>query len=466
MLFSQKPQTSIVYIQWVVKSLLPVSITGSARKTLRLPRCLRRGFFTTRKSNFATEPPTAPGVGPASPPPRQQGVDEPEAHTASPRWSWAQLLKRVFALDMARCPWCPQGTLRIIAVITQGEAIRKRACVMRGKGAPMKYFLTGATGFVGGKVAAQLCAQGHDVIALVRTPAKAQALTQLGVQLAPGDIMDKESMRAPMRGVDGVYHIAGWYKIGTPDTAQGLRINVEGTRHVLTLMQELAIPKGVYTSTLAVNSDTHGQEVDERYRFTGRHLSVYDASKWRAHYEVAEPLMAQGLPLVIVQPGLIYGPGDQGPSREIFVQYLQRTLPMLPQRTAYSWTHVADVAEAHIAAMEQGHVGESYMICGPSHTLHEAMQIAARITGVAPPRLTAPPWLLRGLSGLMGVMERVVPVPPTFTREFLRVSAGVTYLGTHAKATAALGYSPRALETGLRETLPLLMHALGMPSSR
>jgi Putative transposase len=56
---------------------------------------------------------------------RQQGVDEPEASTASPRWSWARLLKRVFALDMARCPWCHEGTLRIIAAIMQGEVIRK-----------------------------------------------------------------------------------------------------------------------------------------------------------------------------------------------------------------------------------------------------------------------------------------------------------------------------------------------------
>ena len=58
------------------------------------------------------------------PTPRQQGVDEPEASTASPRWSWARLLKRVFALDMARCPFCQQGSLRILAALTHGEVIR------------------------------------------------------------------------------------------------------------------------------------------------------------------------------------------------------------------------------------------------------------------------------------------------------------------------------------------------------
>jgi len=65
------------------------------------------------------------------PTPRQQGVDEEQTETASPRWSWARLLKRVVALDMARCPWCQRGALRIIAAITQGEVIRKILCHLK-----------------------------------------------------------------------------------------------------------------------------------------------------------------------------------------------------------------------------------------------------------------------------------------------------------------------------------------------
>lgn len=321
----------------------------------------------------------------------------------------------------------------------------------------MKYLITGATGFVGGKVAAQLRQQGHAVVAIVRNPAKAEALARLGVQLVAGDVTDKASLRAPMQGVDGVYHIAGWYKLGTADKENGIRINVEGTRNVLTLMQELGIPKGVYTSTLAVHSDTHGVAVDESYRFTGQHLSVYDETKWRAHYEVADPLMAQGLPLVVVQPGLIYGPGDQGPSRDALVQYLQGKLPMLPQQTAYSWGYIDDIAAAHLAAMAKGRIGEHYHICGPAHTLIEALQIAEQITGIKVPRLTAPPWLLRALSGLVGVIEPYARLPENYTSEYLRVSAGVTYLGKNDKAKRELGFQPRTLEAGLRETLPLLL---------
>ena len=138
----------------------------------------------------------------------------------------------------------------------------------------MTYFLTGATGFVGGAIARELRASGHTVRALVRSPDKARDLAALGVELHTGDITDKESMRAPMAGVDAVYHVAGWYKVGVRDRAAATAINIDGTRHVLELMRELRIPRGVYTSTLAINSNTKGQIVDETYRFTGRHVSL------------------------------------------------------------------------------------------------------------------------------------------------------------------------------------------------
>lgn len=325
----------------------------------------------------------------------------------------------------------------------------------------MKYFVTGATGFVGGCVARQLAEAGHEVVAVVRSPAKATDLAALGITVVRGDVTDKESMRAPMRGVDGVYHIAGWYKIGARDPREGQAINVQGTRNVLELMREHAIPKGVYTSTLAINSDTHGQVADETYRFNGSHLSIYDRTKAAAH-ALADQMIAAGLPLVIVLPGLIYGPGDTSSVRTTLIQYLQRRLPLLPKQTAYSWAHVDDIAQGHIQAMEQGRPGESYIIAGPTHTLIEAIELAERITGIAAPRLRAAPGVLKAMAALMGLVERVVPVPASYTAEYLRVSAGATYIGSNAKARRELGYRPRPLAEGLAATLLHEMALLGM----
>src|SRR5688500_20405995 len=122
----------------------------------------------------------------------------------------------------------------------------------------MKYLVTGATGFIGGRVARQLVEAGHQVITVARNPDRAGDLRELGVEVHMGDITDKDSLRAPMTGVDGVFHIAAWYEIGAKDSSMAQRINVDGTRNVLETMRDLSIPKGVYTSTLAINSDTHG----------------------------------------------------------------------------------------------------------------------------------------------------------------------------------------------------------------
>jgi nucleoside-diphosphate-sugar epimerase len=274
-------------------------------------------------------------------------------------------------------------------------------------------------------------------------------------------VTDKESMRAPMAGVDGVFHIAGWYKIGVRDKSEGQKINVDGTRNVLELIKELGISKGVYTSTLAIFSHTHGRLVDERYHYAGPHLTEYDRTKWGAH-QVAKRFIEAGLPLVIVQPGLVYGPGDNSNVRTAFIRYLQRKLPMIPKGTAFCWAHVDDIARGHILAMEKGRVGESYIIAGPCHTFIEAMGIAEQITGIPAPRLRIAPSVLKAMAGLMSAVEKVMAVPDDYSAEYLRINAGVTYSGDNTKAKRELGYNPRPLREGLTETLHHEMRLLGM----
>jgi len=324
----------------------------------------------------------------------------------------------------------------------------------------MKYFITGTTGFIGGRVARQLREAGHEVVAVVRNPAKAQDLAQLGITLHQGDVTDKESMRAPMTGVDGVYHIAAWYKVGVRDKSGAVPINVGGTRNVLELMKELKIPKGVYTSTLGVNEDTGGKLVDETYRYNGPFYSEYTRTKAEAHH-LADQFIAEGLPLVIVMPGLVYGPGDTSAVRVSLLQYLQRQLPMIPQQSAYTWAHVDDLARAHILAMEKGKPGETYIIGGPMHTFVDGIKIAEQITGIPAPR-AAPAGMFKAMSVVMGLIEKIVPVPEAYTRESLRGIAGVTYLGDNSKARRELGYNPRPLKEGLAETLQHEMRLLGM----
>jgi len=322
----------------------------------------------------------------------------------------------------------------------------------------MKYFVTGATGFVGGVLAKKLGGQNHEVHASVRDLSKAQDLQAMGVKLFKGDVTDKESMREAMQGVDGVYHVAGWYKIGVHDKSDGERVNVQGTRNVLELMQELKIPKGVYTSTCAINSDTHGQVVDESYHFSGHHISEYDRTKAATH-EIAKEFIGKGLPLVIVMPGLIYGPGDTSTLRDNIIDFLKGQLPALPDQAGNCWAHVDDIVQGHILAMEKGRAGESYIIAGERYTFVEAFKLASQITGKPAPR-TIPHQIFRLMSVLVKPFDRMMP--PTYTSEGLRVIAGVTYMGDNSKAKRELGYNPRLFREGWGETLHHEMKLLSM----
>ena len=308
----------------------------------------------------------------------------------------------------------------------------------------MRYLVTGATGFVGGALARQLVAAGHDVRALVRDPRRAQDLHARGVALFLGDVTERESLREPMRQIDGAFHVAAWYKVGAPDKHLAERINVVGTRNVIEVARELGVPKIVYTSTLAVFGDTHGALADESYRHHGPFLSEYDRTKWLAHYRVAEPAAREGAPIVIVQPGVVYGPGDKGPMRPLWTRYLARRPLAIPAGTAFCWGHVEDTARGHLVAMERGRAGESYIIAGPAHTLVEAFTMAERITRIRAPRAVSPS-VLRVGAGLLDLVGR--------DGESLRVMAGTTYLGDSAKARRELGFEPRTLEDGLTETL-------------
>ncbi|MGE0462437.1 MAG: NAD-dependent epimerase/dehydratase family protein [Vicinamibacterales bacterium] len=322
-----------------------------------------------------------------------------------------------------------------------------------------RYFVTGATGFLGAEISKQLISRGHQVVALIRSPGKASLLRALNVALHEGDITDRESLRAPMADTDGVFHCAAWYKVGVEEP-MAERVNVEGTRNVLETMRELGIPKGVYTSTVAVFSDTHGQVPDETYRYDGPHLSEYERTKWRAHYEVALPMMAAGLPLVIVMPGLVYGPGDTSGMHAALVDLLRKRLPMTPRRTAFCWAHVEDTARGHIQAMEHGRPGETYIITGPRHTFEEAFDLVARLAKVPRPLLHPGPRTMRAMAGLMSLVGRLTDLPPAFTPEALRVLAGATYFGASDKAVRELGFSARPLAEGMDQTLEHELRAL------
>jgi nucleoside-diphosphate-sugar epimerase len=316
----------------------------------------------------------------------------------------------------------------------------------------MKAFVTGGTGLIGHSIVRQLVERGYEVTALARSALGAESLRGLGAKVVFGDITNPESLRQGVRGSDVVFHIAAVYDYTPQGTAQCEAVNVEGTRNVLELAFELEIPRIVYTSTVAVFGDTHGELPDETYYAEGPFLSEYDRTKWLAHYQVAESLIAQGAPIIIVMPGTVYGPGDTSWLAEMMRLFHRGLLPVLPgPETVLTYAYVDDVAEGHILAAEKGRVGECYILAGPAVPLGEMVDFWAQLTGKRPPLAAIPARFVKGLSPVAGRLQSALSLPQTFSGELVG-SLGVSYAGRSDKARAELGWRPRPLQTGMLET--------------
>ena len=331
----------------------------------------------------------------------------------------------------------------------------------------MEFFVTGATGFMGTKLVKQLIDDGHDVTALTRSRSNGNHLPD-EVTVVEGDITNKSSMREPMTGADRLFHMAAWWFIGPgPRNRESAhRINVEGTRNVLELMDELDISKGVYTSTVGVYGNTDGAVVDESYRPDPPELCVYFNTKWHAHYEVAQPMMEDDdLPLIVVQPGGVYGPDDKeyGSIREIFRNWLQGDLPMIPKKVALPFDHVEDIVRGHLLAMEAGKIGEEYIISSEPRKVVEIFDLAEELTGISAPWKVSPLWF-KLLEKVMTPVEWVMTPPEGFEPEKLRTYGGAEILVDNSKATRELGIEHRPIEDGLREYLEWEIDQLGIES--
>jgi len=315
----------------------------------------------------------------------------------------------------------------------------------------MKAFVTGGTGFIGQRVVEKLLARHDTVYALARSDESARALAAQGCTVVRGDITNVESMRAGMAGSDIVFHMAAWYEYDPDAMLKAEAINVGGTRNVLRLAHELGIPKIVYTSTVAVFGDTHGQLVDENFYQGGPFLTEYDRTKWLAHYKVALPLIEKGAPIIIVMPGVVYGPGDTSLIGEM-MKLFYRGLPALPgPDMMMTYAHVDDIAEGHILAAEKGAIGESYILAGPAIPLGEMVDFWGHLTGKPAPLLRIPSQFIKPFGPLVGAVGGVLPLPPVFNREVINM-LGATYIARSDKARAQLGWQTRPLQTGMLET--------------
>ena len=320
----------------------------------------------------------------------------------------------------------------------------------------MKVFVTGGTGFIGGEVVRQLRARGDAVACLVRTPEKGKAVEELGCELVAGDLGDAVALRAGIEGCDAVVHAAAMYEVGIPakQHPQMWEANVAGTERVMKAALEAKVPRVVYVSTVGIFGNTHGEVVDESYEHPGKEFtSYYEQTKLEAHKIVNRMIAEQDLPAIIVQPGGVYGPGDTSQVADLLEQFFAGRLPLMPfPDLGICLTHVEDIAGGILLALDDGKLGETYVISGPATTMREAIETVAAASGRKAPKRALPVPLLKAMVPIGPLVGKLMGQPPNL-RELISSADGVTFWASYGKAERELGYSPRGLEEGLRQTL-------------
>ena len=319
----------------------------------------------------------------------------------------------------------------------------------------MKAFVTGGTGFIGERLMKRLRDRGDDVVALVRSRERGSKLEQMGATLVEGDLSSSDAIRAGLEGCDSAFHAAAVYKVGIPEKEHEAMYdaNVRGTERVLDAAFQAGVGRIVYVSTVNVFGNTRGEIVEEGYQRPGDDfLSYYDETKYLSH-QVAKERIAKGAPIVIVQPGGVYGPGDHSEVGNVIDQTSTGKLKALPfGGLGLNLVYVDDVTQGILLAHDKGEVGQSYVLGGEIATMRDLVQKTADIAGRKPPKRELPSGVIKLAAPAGPVVGKIMGFPPNF-RELISASDGVTYWAKDDKARRELGYSPRDLETGLRQTL-------------
>lgn len=310
-------------------------------------------------------------------------------------------------------------------------------------------YITGATGFIGSRVATRMLERGESLRCLVRSRKKAAWLADAGAELMEGELTDARTHGRGVRDAWGAIHLAAIYDIGIVDRSTLWRSNVDGTRAFLEATSGV---RSVFVSSTVALGPGDGSD-EPRDAYEGPYHSVYHHTKAESH-RLARAAQKSGAPLIIVCPAFVYGPGDEGPAGRLISDIRRRSLPaLLTQPSRFSFAFVDDVADGIVAAFDRGRIGEVYILGGESATLTEyAQQVCAKL-GVKAPALRLPRALAKLSGGLLDAVSRMTGLKFPITCEAVTTTTGASWVQQYFRSATELGYRPRTLDEGLARTL-------------
>src|SRR5512143_801867 len=319
----------------------------------------------------------------------------------------------------------------------------------------MKVFVTGGNGFIGSVVVRSLVADKHEVRCLLRPASNVERIAGLDYTRVDGDVRDADWVKRGIDGADAVIHLASlsnWNDIDSPlmdEVVEG------GTRNILDAARAApgAKPRVVFDSSiLAVNGSTEPRTFDETAEWTAPDAKLsYSRSKRRAEAMCLEAWKTHGVPVVIVNPGEVYGPNDTALITACNLIDFAKSKPVLVCNGGTSVVYVDDVAQAIARAVERGKPGERYILGGENLTVRQLAELCLELLGQKKSIVQIPNGVIKALTAVATTLRIPLPFNPHVIPHATRY-----WFMDSSKAQRELGVSFRPARAALEPTLAWL----------
>mgnify|MGYP001811980263 CR=1 FL=1 len=278
-------------------------------------------------------------------------------------------------------------------------------------------FVTGASGFVGMNLVRQLADQDWQVTAIVRDNSPLEEIEGLGLNLVNGDISDAQSIRAAMPAApDCVFHVAASTNIWSRNNDAQTRVNIDGTRNVVSAAVSHGARRFVHTSSFIVWGFGDGVLTEDSPRLNNADWINYVRTKHEAEEIIRKSVADDQLDAVIVNPAHILGPGDRHNWSRMIRLVNQGKLPGVPPGGG-AFSDVREVARAHIQAYHHGRTGEKYLLGGPDTMFIDVVRMTGEILGKKVPARASPVFILKAAARAYVAIAAITGKEPDLTPE-------------------------------------------------
>ena len=311
----------------------------------------------------------------------------------------------------------------------------------------MKILVTGATGFIGLHLIKRLQTTDYDVRCLGRESSDVSELEEFNVTLITGDVTDKQSLLAAMDGCDWIANLANVYSFWEPCKDVYAQVNIEGTRNVMEAALETGVAKIAHMSSVVTYGKPKALPIAEDTLEGPFRFSEYARTKHEGDLIAWKLLEEQGLPVLMIYPGGVLGPGDVKSSGQYVLDLINRGLPTrVHENSTMSWVHVKDVAEATVRALEkEGNIGERYLVVGERLKMTEFNRMVSEISAVPLPRIEMPGPMVTLNAICLTALSNLIKTPPRWglaIDQIRTIKEGIEADGGKTATELGIDYTP------------------------